>query len=123
VIAECHALLVPYRRPYSPDAHLLFEEEAALDDEYLLDNRNHNGVALFSDGGQRIDLLANSNPFDFCPLVSQQFVDQLLSLMGDPGDLNAAGFHDLFRDSDFFGEKRKNALGGSFGPVVFVAID
>jgi hypothetical protein len=84
MVAKGHAFAMSFRRAHSPHAYLLLQEEAALDHEHLLDNRDHDRVALFSDGGHRVDLLADPNPFDFCRLVSEQFVNQLFALVRDP---------------------------------------
>jgi hypothetical protein len=102
--------------------HLLFEEQMALDDEHLVDNRNDNGVALFSDGRYRVDRPANPNPFDFRRLVSEQFIDQMLSLMCDPCHLDAGGLDDLLRNRGLFSNQRNNGFGGLRGSGGSVAI-
>src|SRR5271154_3097602 len=97
LVAERHTLLVSLCRPHPPDAHLLLEEKASLDDEHFFDNWNDNGVALFSERRDRINLLANWRSFDFNRLPMEQFVDQLLALMCNPRDLDASGFDYLLR--------------------------
>src|SRR6516162_5209448 len=118
VVAKGHALLVSLRRVYSPDAHLLLEKEAAFDDEHLFDNRNHDGVALFPNGGHSVDLPVYRGSIDFHRCMCEQLVDQLLPLMGDPSDLDAPRFHSPFGDRDLFSEKRDDAFAGFCGSAV-----
>ncbi len=75
LVADGHALPVSFRRSHPPNAHFLFQEQAALNDEHFFDNRNHNSVALFSDGRHRVDMLADRGPFDFYRLAREQLVD------------------------------------------------
>jgi hypothetical protein len=120
VVTKGHALLVSFRRAHSPNAHLLFQEQAALDNEYLLDDWNHDGVALVSDGGHRVDLPTYWDPIDLHRLVREQFIDQLLPLMSGSRDLDASRFNNLLRDGNFLSQKRNDGLAGFVGSAVIV---
>src|SRR6516162_7482598 len=120
VVTKGDTLLVSFHRAHSPDAHLLLQEEAALDDEHLLDDRDHDGVALVSDRRHRVDLPTYRGPIDLHRVVREQFVDQLLPLVSDSRDLYAARFNNLLCDRNLFGEKRNDGLAGLVrGAVVF----
>jgi hypothetical protein len=60
-------------------------------------------------------VLANRDPFDFRRLVREQFVDQLLSRVSSPRDLDPPCFDGLFRDRHLFGEQREGGFGGLRG--------
>ena len=115
MVTKRDALLVSFHRAHSPNAHLLLQEEAALNDEHLLDDRDHDRVALVSDRGHRVDLPAYRGPIDLHRFVREQFVDQLLLLVSDSRDLDAARFNNLFRDRNLFSKKRDNGLAGLVG--------
>src|SRR5215470_19739715 len=120
MMTKGHALLVSFRRAHSPNAHLLLQEQAALDDEHLLDNRNHDSVALVDDGRHPVDLPADRSAIDLNRLVCEQFVDQLLTLMSDSRDLDTARLDNLLRDRNLFCEKRQDSLAALvWGAVVF----
>src|SRR5215469_7244412 len=119
-MAENYTLLVSFGRYYSLDMHLFLEKQAALNNEQFLDNRDHDGVALFSDRRHRVDMPTNRNSFNFCRPVSEQLVNQLLSLVSDPSYLDTAHFDDLLRHRDLFGEKREDGFAGFGGNPVGV---
>src|SRR5262245_43745293 len=56
VVTQGHALLVSFRRTYSPNAHLLLQEQTTLDHEHLLDDRNDHDIALVSNSRHRLDV-------------------------------------------------------------------
>jgi hypothetical protein len=101
-----------FHRSRPADTHLFLEEEAALDDEHFLDNRNNDDPVLFSDGGHRLDLLADVDAADLRRLICEHLVDQLLALVRDPRDLNPAGFNRLLRDRNLFRREGNERLGG-----------
>ena len=115
VVAKAYGLLVSFRRTHSPHPQLLLQEQAAFDDEHLLDDRNDDGVALIDNLGHPVDLLADRGPIDLHRFVREQFVDQLLLLVSDSRDLDAARFNNLFRDRNLFSKKRDNGLAGLVG--------
>jgi hypothetical protein len=69
MVAKGHAFPVSLRRAHSPDAYLLLQEQAALDDKHLLDNRNYNAVALFSDRRKRVDFPVDRDSIDLYHIV------------------------------------------------------
>jgi hypothetical protein len=70
---------MPLGRPHASQTDLFLQDEATLDNEDFLDNRDDRGVAFLSDGWGRINGSADRNTLDFNPLMSQRLINQLVT--------------------------------------------
>jgi hypothetical protein len=69
---------VPLGGPDTSQTELFLQNQAALDDEDLLDDGNHRYVALLSNRRGGVYGLADCHTLDFYSLASNRFVDEVV---------------------------------------------
>ena len=91
-----------------PDMHFLLEEELALDDDDLLDDRHNRYIAVFTNRRCGFNETADRHVLDFDTLVRQRFIDLLIPCLRDSGHANHCPLDHAARDSDLFDLQRKH---------------
>ena len=103
--AQRHRLAVTPCHLDAREANFLLEDQPSLDDQNLLHDGDHRGVAFLAVRWRDIDHPADGHPFDLDALVGELFVDQ--TVLAGRADLkpDAPSLHTMPLDRDLFGMK------------------
>lgn len=104
-------LSVAFDRTHLPDMQFLAQNEATLDNEHLLDDRDDDFGSRFAHRGGLRDLFADRHTLDLVGVAAQRNVDFLDLLRGGATDPHPSGLDDTLADvQSLFRESQNNLI-------------
>src|SRR5262249_5251005 len=102
LMTKHHTFLMSLRGSYTTNANFFLQDQMALEDDDLIDDRDYDCISLLSDRRNSVDTLANRCPTDVDTFTREELVDLLLSLMSHTSNPDPAGLYHSLQDGEFF---------------------